>query len=171
LTISLASLILEIAQMTREGKASEHSPFGEVMDSALETIGIFWVPDKGNFVALSFQKIDKNAAAAAFTSPTATGSVDADLLNAFREMGVGDALSLPKGQVSSDRSFKVRVNKAAKAALRKLEWGEVEGNYVVRIVEIEKALEPATNGTNGTAATPAATPAPTPPTPETVKTK
>lgn len=115
-----------------------------------------WMRERDNFVALTFAKVEKTAAAAAFTSPTSSSVVDPDLVAALKEMGIGDAISLPKGQVASERSFKVRVNKAAKVALRKLEWGEMGNNYVIRVAELIPAAAPAQ--ANGTANQPASEP-------------
>jgi hypothetical protein len=102
-----------------------------------------WIKDGSNFVAIKFNSASKEKVVEAFSSPTST-VVDTELVTYLKGMVVGDAIELPKDPVLSDRSLKVRVNKAAKLAGRTLDWGALkEGGFIARVTN---ELEPATNG-------------------------
>lgn len=84
---------------------------------------------------------------AAFTSPSSGTTVDTELVKHLKTLAKGQAIKLPKDSTISPRSLKVRVNKAAKEANRKLGWAEVSDGHIARVVEI---LTPSTNGTVAT---------------------
>jgi hypothetical protein len=113
----------------------------------------FWIQDGANFVQISMRVADDKVVEERFSSAPSSSVVDPELVKAFSNLKVGQGLFLPKKQIASERSFKVRVNKAAKAANRELEWNEDDPtDYLVRVKQI---LQPSTNGTvsaNGTAA-------------------
>jgi hypothetical protein len=121
----------------------------------------FWVKDKGNFVAIQFKPTTAEKAAEAFVSPT-TSVVDTELVSYIKGMKVGDAIELPKDPMLSDRSLKVRVNKAAKVALRQMDWAQVDGGFIARVTAILPAQATSVNGTSNASANTSAN-APTPP--------
>jgi hypothetical protein len=109
----------------------------------------YWLQDGSNFVQISMRVADDKVVEDRFSSAPASSVVDPDLVKAIAKLNVGQGLFLPKKQIASERSFKVRVNKAAKAAMRELEWNEEdEKEYLVRVKQI---IQPSANGTaNGT---------------------
>ena|ERR1043165_2368346 len=112
-----------------------------------------WFKDGDNLVVVKFEKKQAAAIQEKFAKSTNGSSViDPDLVAALKELNVNDGLTLPKGQTSSERAFKVRVNKAAKMANRRLDWAEDATEYTVRVAEI---LQPTANGTTPAPAAPA----------------
>jgi hypothetical protein len=117
-----------------------------------------WYFQKGNYVMVQFlTEVPESEIANAFKSPTSGSTIDTELVNHFKGMPKGAAIKLPKDDSITTRSLKVRVNKAAKEAGRKLEWAEVADGHIARVVLI-------TTATNGVVA-PADVPAPTSETP------
>lgn len=105
-----------------------------------------WVKDHGNYVMVNFQKItDTNYIQQVFQSPSGTSTLDMDLVNHLKTLNRGEAIMLPNEEGLTPRKLKVRVGKAATAANRKLEWAEVEGGFVARVIEILPE-KPSANG-------------------------
>lgn len=104
-----------------------------------------WIFQKGNYVMVQFlTDVPESEIAAAFTSPTSGTTIDTELVNHLKTMVKGQAIKLPKDDTISSRSLKVRVNKAAKIAGRKLGWAEVADGHIARVLEIQT---PSSNGT------------------------
>lgn len=104
-----------------------------------------WYFQKGNHIMVQFQtNVSDSEIEAAFTSPSTGGTIDSELVKHLQTLGKGQAIKLPKDNTISPRSLKVRVNKAAKEANRKLGWAEVTDGHIARVVEI---LTPTPNGT------------------------
>jgi hypothetical protein len=102
-----------------------------------------WVFQKGNYVMVQFQtEVSDSEIEAAFTSPSSGSTIDTALVEHLKTLPKGKAIKLPKDNIS-DRSLKVRVNKAAKLANRRLGWAEVSDGFLARVVEI---LTPSSNG-------------------------
>ena len=113
-----------------------------------------WLFQKGNFVMVQFlTEVPESEIQAAFASPTSGSTIDTQLVDHLKTMSKGQAIKLPKDDTISSRSLKVRVNKAAKVAGRKLGWAEVADGHIARVLEV---TTPIANGTvasnNGTEA-------------------
>ena len=99
-----------------------------------------WMFTKGNFVMVQFMtSVPDELIAKGFTSPTAGSTIDTDLVNHLKTMGKGQAILLPKDDSITERSLKVRVNKAAKEAGRKLEWAKIDEGHLARVVLVLNA--------------------------------
>ena len=71
----------------------------------------------------------------AFASPEGKDTVDHDLVNHIKSLVIGDAIEInfKESGVKTERSLKVRVNKAAKLAKRHFDWRTVDGNFLARV--------------------------------------
>ena len=103
-----------------------------------------WYFQKGNWVMVQFQaSVPEEEIASAFQSPSKSSSIDTALVDHLRTMAKGQAIKLPKDDSITPRSLKVRVNKAAVQAGRKLEWAEVSDGFIARVTLI---TSPTANG-------------------------
>jgi hypothetical protein len=103
-----------------------------------------WLFQKGNYVMVQFQaSVPDEEIASAFASPSKSTTIDTALVDHLKTMAKGQAIKLPKDDSITPRSLKVRVNKAAVQAGRKLEWAEVSDGFIARVILI---TSPSANG-------------------------
>jgi hypothetical protein len=101
---------------------------------------------RGNYAMVKFNKtVPQELLDKAFTSPATGDKTDPELVAQFKTMGLREALLIPLDTSITERSLKVQVGKAAKAAGRTLEWGKVDEGYVVRVKLISNG-EASANG-------------------------
>src|SRR5215469_3038025 len=94
---------------------------------------LFWVKERSNFVAVKFTTPSTERVTSAFAAPE--GSTDSELVNHIKSLVIGDAIEInfKESGVKTERSLKVRVNKAAKLAKRNFDWRSVDGNFLARV--------------------------------------
>jgi hypothetical protein len=117
-----------------------------LQDVSATVSGKFWHREKGNIVQLNFSRPDAAKVSEAFSSPTSADKSDPQLVEAFRSMGVGDALEFGRDAVGNNnpRSVKITVGKAAKEAGWKLAYRNISTEP--KLGFYAKIVAPATSG-------------------------